>query len=213
MRSIHKKILLMLTVALALGVVTSASASAATWWDGGSELASSAPLASATKKVETITISPAPGFTINCSGLELKGGDIAAPNGGAVEHLVFTGCDAEVGSGCGLVGTTIESKPLKLEAALGSKSPEDTLLVKPVSGKVFADWKIEDIEGCEQSGESALEGMAKFILPKGREELAEQELEPHVTKATDELQWGSFGVSVSGKVKVKLTSGKGWSFH
>ena len=207
MRSKSRSVLVALVAVLALGTVASASASAAEWHVGGSALTGSAELASATGLSEAITLSSA-GVTITCSsGLELKSADIAAKNGGKIEHLLFKGC--LISAPCALSSTTIETKPLTLEAALGSKSPEDTLLLKPTTGTVFAEFKISGTS-CSIAGVNKLTGQATFILPKGREELAEQELAVHAN--VNELEWRG-EVSLKGKVKVKLVSGKGWSFH
>jgi hypothetical protein len=57
-----------------------------------------------------------------------------------------------------------------------------------------------------------LRGSAKLIMPKGREESAEQALT--FTSGEGELKWGSnVGVILKGSAKLKLASGKAWSFH
>jgi hypothetical protein len=208
MNSVHRKVLVTLIAVLACGAVASASASASSWYVGGAELSSPAPVTSSTQVVEGITLEFS-NNTINCSGLELKGGELLAHNGGQVEHMVFTGCILHAGaSNCTLSGGKIESKPLKLEAALGSKSPEDTVVFKPATGKVFAEYSITGAS-CPLAEEGIeVEGQPAFVLPKGREESAEQELLVR-GKLTGGIGIWSFG----GAVKAKLTSGKNWSFH
>jgi hypothetical protein len=142
----------------------------------------------------------------------LTGADILAPNGGQIEHLVFTGCSAN--GGCSVSGGTIESKPLKVEAALGAKSPEDTVLLKPVTKPAFAEFTLTG-GGCPWAGVIGVRGKATLTLPKGREELAEQELSLYVNaESLEELVWENIPpMTLEGKVKLKLTSGKVWSFH
>jgi hypothetical protein len=194
---------------LALGAaVGSASASAASWHVGGEELVSSAPLASATKATEGISLS-AIGVEITCSAFELKSADILAHNGGQIEHLAFKGCHIN-NQHCTLASTTIESKPLTIEAALGGKSPEDAVLLKPTAGTVFAEYKIEGAS-CGLAQTVKLTGKATFLLPKGREELVEQEL--LVRAGEGELKWSGASLALAGGAKLKLASGKAWSFH
>jgi hypothetical protein len=198
-------------VVLALSAVASASASASSWYAGGTELASSAPLTASAKVTEKIKLFSAIGVTIECVSetVETKVAEIVAHSGGQIEHLVFAGCDI-IQSGCGLASTKIESKPLTMEAALGSKSPEDTVLLKPKTGTVFAEYEITG-ENCGIAGLQQIKGKAKVTMPKGREELAEQEVVMHT--GSGELTTGYGNMDVEGKFKTKLASGKAWSFH
>lgn len=209
MRSIRRSVFVV-AVVMALGAVASASASASSWYDGGAELASSAPLATSTTMTENVQLYSA-GVIIECSSVELKSADIASHTGGQIEHLVYKGCSF-VDEPCSLSSSTIESKPLTMTAALGKNSPEDTLLLKPTSGTVVAEYKIVGAE-CGLAGGVKLQGQMKFALPKGREELAEQELLIQTTNGAGELRWGSAEISLSGKAKLKLASGSKWSFH
>jgi hypothetical protein len=76
---------------------------------------------------------------------------------------------------------------------------------------VFAEYTFQG-EDCLYAGEPVqLTGKAKLLLPKGREESAEQGLT--FTSGYGELKWGSAEITLGGSVKLKLTSGKAWSFH
>jgi hypothetical protein len=197
-------VLTVCVVVLAFGAVGSASASAAQWYVGGSALAGSVELASTAKVVENVSLDWK-GLTVQCgSGVTLTGGSIAAPNGGKVEHLVFKGCASD--DGCSLTSTTIETKPLKVEAALGGKSPEDTVVLKPATGRVFAEFTLQGAT-CSRAGVEELTGPVTVAVTKGREELVEQEVVAHTSG--EELD----GWVLKGKFDVKLASGKGWSFH
>ena len=208
MHSIRRKLLIVLTAVLVFGAVGSASASASAWYAGGTELTSAAPLVAKTGLVQNITISYI-GLETECGGIELKSADILPSNGGEVEHLVFTGCHMTTPN-CTLSSTAIESKPLTMEAALGGKSPEDTLLLKPTAGTTFMEFKLEG-ERCGLAGKHVVTGNATFTLPQGREEAAEQYLNVHTGEG--ELKMSSAALAVKGEVKLKLVSGKSWSFH
>jgi hypothetical protein len=207
-----------LVVVMAFSATAVASASAAEWYVGGSALTGLAALASTTKTVSEVRINTGgPGFggSISCEGVELKGADIAAKTGGQIEHLLLTKC---WGHGeCDLESETIESKPLNVEAALGAKSPEDKLVLKPVTGTLIAEYKVTNPgePGCGgASKKNQISGKATLILPKGRGELVEQELLTNITELNSELKWdGGSAVTMEGAVSLKLASGKAWSFH
>lgn len=209
MRLRSRSVVVALVAVFAFGAVASASASAAEWFVGGSALTGSTELAPATKALESIRLESSNGsLSVTCKGIELNKATIAAKTGGQIEHLVFKECSAL--PPCELKSETIESKPLKLEAALGSKSPEDTVLLKPVTGTVFAEFTLQGAS-CLSAGVVQLKGNPRLTMPKGREELAEQEL--RMSTGAGELNWSGLEVLLSGKVKIKLASGKGWSFH
>ncbi|MGH2912319.1 MAG: hypothetical protein ACRDJ3_07560 [Solirubrobacteraceae bacterium] len=195
-------------LALTLGSTTGASA--ASWHVAGSELLTTASLASTTETVSTITLTAVGTQTITCSGkVELLTAVISHPAGGTIGHLVLNGCSGQ--GACSLIeGSKIETKPLKIEAALGSKNPEDTLLLKPQTGTTFAEIKFPG-EECVFFGTQKLTGQARFIMPHGQEELASQTIELHA--GTAELRMGSFEMLLGGSIKAKLTSGSAWSFR
>ncbi len=200
-----------LVAVVALGAVGAGSASAASWHVGGSELAGSASLASLTSTLRNVKLESFDSPSIECSSaVELKGASVAASAGGRIEHLVLNGCHVTSPS-CSLGSETIESNALTLEAALGGKSPEDVVVLKPATkGGVIAEY---EIVGCSREGERALTGSIKLVLEKGGEELAAQPFAFDVTSASRELRLGESGVSLTGAMTVKLGSGKSWSFH
>jgi hypothetical protein len=207
-----KAVMAGVVVVVAFSAMAAGSASAAEWYVGGSALTGSAALASSTKTVSgEVELSTEVG-RITCQGIELKGTSISAKAGGQIEHLLFTKCWGH--AECELASETIESKPLKVEAALGAKSPEDKFILKPVTGNIVAEYKVTNGSECGAPERNSINGKATLILPKGREELAEQELSLNLTDSTTELKWdNSSEVLVKGAVKLKLASGKAWSFH
>jgi hypothetical protein len=207
-----KAVMAVAVVVVAVSAVVSASASAASWHVGGEELVGSAALASGTTRVEGVEFGYG-SVEVRCSGVELKGASIVGPSGGSVEHLVFKGCVFSPGSPCSVKGSgAIESKPLSVAAALGGKSPEDTLVLKPASGAVLAEFQVVGAS-CALAGRVDLAGKVTVVLPEGREELAEQELSMRTTIGSGELTWNSTGMWLEGGVKAMLASGKAWSFH
>jgi hypothetical protein len=223
--SVYRKLLVAMTCVLVLGAVGSASASASSWWAGGNVLASSEPLASSTTKVQAfdIEINSGAEMLIQCQSVGLKGADIAAPSGGSIEHLVLKECTlsgSELGDApkCRLTSTTLESKALKLEAKLGSKSPEDYLVIKPASGEALIEIPFENGEfpgGCPFKSKKpySLEGTAQLVLPKGREEAVEQPLRFEIG-ISGELNFARGELAnLGGEYKLKLSSGKAWSYH
>ncbi|MGH2911212.1 MAG: hypothetical protein ACRDJ3_01915, partial [Solirubrobacteraceae bacterium] len=134
--------LAMVLAMCALGVFAStAGASAAEWHVAGSPLVGSSALAASS--TGHFTMSSA-GQEIKCFGVEVKGGKITAPAAGSIEHLVLHECTIfEQGGNCSLASKTIESKPLTIQAALGTKSPEDTVTLKPPSGTTFLEFTFE----------------------------------------------------------------------
>lgn len=209
MKSITRSVFVVVVVVMAFSATAAASASAAEWYVGGSPLKEATPVAPTTTTTEGVTMYSTFIGTIACKSVELKGANLTATAGGQVEHLLLKGCRDEGGSGCHLTSETIETKALKLEAALGGKSPEDTLVLKPVTGTTWAEFVVE---GGTCSGDDRLQGKATFVLSKGREEAAEQELY-FGQKESGELKIGAVGAELKGKIKLKLASAKGWSFH
>jgi hypothetical protein len=206
-----KAVVAAVVVVVAVSAIGASAASAASWWVGGSELSGSAALASGTTAggVEFGYSS----VEVRCSGVELKGASIVGPSGGSVEHLVFKGCVFTPGSPCSVKGSgAIESKPLSVAAALGGKSPEDTLVLKPASGAVLAEFQVVGTS-CQIAGSVHLTGKVTVVLSEGREELAEQEVLMRTTISSGELSWNGTHIWLEGGVKVMLASGKAWSFH
>ena len=209
MRRNHGIVFVVLVVALVFSALGSAVASASSWYSGGTVLTSSAALNAKTTRTSGVRFSFS-GVEIECEGIELKNADIVPSAGGQIEHLVFTGCHS-LTKNCILSSKSIESKPLSIEAALGGKSPEDTLLLKPVSGTTFLEFTFEG-ESCGFAGRKVATGHTMFTFPKGREEAVEQGLNINAPPI-ETLKMGNLELVLRGEVKVELASGKDWSFH
>ena len=210
MRSVTRSVLAVAVVAMAFSATAATSALASQWYVGGSALTGSASLASATVTTQNYKFGYGTNLVECDRGITLHSASISSPGSGQVEHLTFAGCKMISPAACKLASETIESKPLTLTAALGAKSPEDTVLVKPTTGKTIAELIVNG-EGCPFGEPSILTGKMTLVLPKGREELIEQELTARTGE--HELEWENVEATLQGKSKLKLTSGAVWSFH
>ena len=221
MRSICKKGPAILAVALALCALTAASASAAQWYVGGKALTGSEKLAETVKTEEAVHFAAqgVNGWGFTCHAVTLEKGEILA---GAIAKLTprLTACEAtHPKTGCE-INSTIEGFPT--EAALTKGASEDTALLTGLGTKKNI-WQLEFNEGdsCGQAGWAFdLRGHVTLALPAGQTEAAEQTVSFVAEKeSTSGLQMeategGSYGgVTTTGKLKLKLASGKAWSFH
>lgn len=196
-----------LMVALVVSAGASASASAAGWWVGGSELAGSAALASQTKPVSNYQMTWS-GITITCTGQQLETAEIVAPNKLTAKALKYTGCAAA--GVCHLEGSTIKTEPLTgtVEKVAGS-SKEDVVTIKPTSGTKLFAFTLTGLS-CSAEGEYRATGQIKTKASKGQEELAEQEM---VTNSSGEVKLGTATLTITGDTLFKLQSGEAWSFR
>jgi hypothetical protein len=198
-------------VCLAAAIGSASASAAASWHVAGSPLTGSSALESTTKIVKSPLLYANGGWNIQCTGITLKTASITAPAAGSIEHLVFTGCAATSPSRCSLKSTTIESQPLTMSAALGSKSPEDVVTLKPTTGTLFLEYKYAESEGGCPTG-NHVTGKVELLLHAGQTEAAEQEFT--FSEAPGEL-FGTLGgeFHIYAAAKMKLASAKAWSFH
>jgi hypothetical protein len=226
MRSICKKGPAILVTALALCALTAASASAAQWYVGGKALTSyipeSAKLAKSIKVEEPIVISvPAAKLAIKCTGLqfgETAPAEIKQTKTLDVEFLYYTGCaTTEPASGCALREEGyFKGDYLEGEAATAAKSPEDELVLTRIPIGFLAEVYFAEGDKCAvlNSLQQFLQSHVTFTMPKGREEAAEQTFVAQGTKESpDGLTFLKDPAYLTGKFKLKLESGKAWSFH
>jgi hypothetical protein len=211
-KSKARRVLATLAATLAVTAVATASASAASWYTGGSLLGSSASLTGTASG--TVIVEMEPGVSIRCIGMELKGASITAPAGGKIEHIVWKECGYYEGSiECRLTKTTIETKALNIEAALGKTSPEDTLTLSPQVKTLVMEITSAGLE-CPFAGTVQVTGKIKLTMPHGQSELAEQHLGVN-TEGTRLQIPGDNAVTLTanGEIGEKLTTAANWSFH
>jgi len=194
---------------LAISALTSASASAAGWMVGGTNLTGTEKLAT-TAAVDEKGVLTGGGVTITCEGKTLNGAapQIEATNKGSATDLEFTGCKAA--APCSIESEKVKTEPVTVEATL-----EGTLAVvatfKPKSGTVFTVLHFLGAE-CALEGEQPVKGQAKVLAPTGQDERTLQLINAISSESSGELKIGSAGASLSGSALLKLENGKPWSF-
>ena len=223
MRSICKKGPAILAGVMALCALTAASASAAQWYVGGKTLTGSEKLAETVKVEEAVVLAikvggepPSKYPTITCTTVKDSATEIAAPAALKIKGLALGGCNLKVPGGeekyCELQESNIDSSSLEGKLSAGTLS-EDLTEITPLGGthEVFRT-KIR--EGCVLLGgdELTIKGTTTLKSPQGKTEAAEQEFagEGETGKG---LTWDEQPVYLTGKLKLKLATGKAWSFH
>jgi hypothetical protein len=207
-----KLIIAALVAALAVSVVGASVASAATagWMVGGTNLTGSTALATtaAVDKEGRLKFS---GTTVACSGKTLNGVTplIESTNKGSVASLGFTGCATLAGEKCELVGTTINTLPIKVEATLDGTAAVNATFT-PKTGTVFTTLLFTGATCAIGNEVQGVTGKATVLAPTGQSERTLQQI--NVTTAGTELFVGESTATLEGSALLKLASGKTWSF-
>jgi hypothetical protein len=94
--------------------------------------------------------------------------------------------------------------------SLGAKSPEVGGELVPEVGKYWTEF---EATGCIDEGAYRITGKLPIKMPAGQTESAEQEIV--FQKAAGLYNFGNTSepIYITGKVKLKLTSGQKWSYH
>ncbi len=215
-------------VALALSVTAVGSASAAQWYVNGKKLTkyhniTTGNLAGTVKVEENLVISvPAVKLTIACKEAKVSGESrIQGISYMTVEFLTLSRCETtEPATGCELQEESFKGSGLEGAAAAEGTAPEDKLVIAPKVSEVLTTfWFNEETEckSVELAIQGLLNGQVTFAMPKGREEAVEQTVTGLGNKESpNELTFKlakEYPAFLTGKLKVKLTSGAKWSFH
>jgi hypothetical protein len=220
MKSICKKGTVTLVAVLALCAVASASASAAQWYVGGKALVGSATLSQTTKVEEKIKIT-SEGIEITCSTLTAGETrtpfEIVAPATLKVGDLLLKGCTVTVGNQkCGLGGGSgeeIGTRPLIATLSLGTGLEDHGELVRNAKEGESIVWTEFEVGGCGIEGfQFRIKGKVPVKLPHGQTSSTEQELVFEKAAGLYNFSEGN-PVYLTGKVKLKLTSGSTWGLH
>ncbi len=221
MRSICKKGSATLVAVLALCALTAASASAAQWYVGGKALTGSEKLAETVKVEEAVhfTAQGVNGMAFTCHTVTLEKGEIVA---GAIAKFTprLTACETTSPKTVCEINSTMIGFPA--EATLTKGGSEDTALITGLGTKKNI-WQMEFGGGdsCGLAGlEFDLRGHVTLALRTGQLEEVEQiasfvaEKESTSGLKMEGTEGGSYGgVTTTGEFKLKLASGKGWSFR
>ncbi len=214
-----------LIVVFALTAVGAGSASAAQWYVNGKKLTKnghSQNLAEVVKIEENIVISvPATKLAITCKEAKITGESrISGIASMQIEFLSLIRCQTtEPASGCELEERTNKGDYFEASPQMEGIAPEDKLIIAPKTNEDLMEFFFEEEDKCEQAEhalQALLKGQMTLSMPKGREEAIEQTFVGQGTKESpSEMTMLSkeHPAYLTGKFKLKLTSGAKWSFH
>jgi hypothetical protein len=212
--------IIIVTVALVsvLSALSAASASAS-WFVGGTELKTSAALAT-TEVVDEIAtmLTPLLGITIVCSGGSLKDVDpqIIAGNSVRAEALKFLGCNVtQPAMGCSLEekNQTIDTTPITAQVFLGT-GDSDRVVYSPQSKATIANIPFNETNTCAFASLEPVKGSITDSVPGGQLEEVTETLVGLGSVENNSLEMGGDKVVIDGgRALVKLASGSKWSFR
>jgi hypothetical protein len=207
-----------LVVAGALNALITASASAG-WFVGGTELKTSAAIATKAVVDEKIKflVPAVEDLTIECAGstLDSENGKIEGTDKSFASKLTFLACSTIKPTGCALESQPvgISTTPILALAALKS-GEEDKVTFTPETGKTFAEITFSEANTCSLSGIEGLKGAFTLGVPTGQLELESQALVGLGSIENNSLEVFSSKVYlIGGKSLLRLASGSKWSFH
>ena len=219
MRSICGKVSVTFVAVLALCALASASASAAQWYVNGKALSGSAAISPTVKVQENVQISLYSEKTLDetftCTTVKAESpSEITAPTTLKVDDFLFGGCKTTypvLEEECKPEGGEIGTYPVSALLGTGT-SPEDKGELAPVKGKY---WTGFNQRGCLLEGAWSFEiyGKLPVKLPQGQTSSTEQELVFEKAPGLYNYNNTSEPIYITGKVKLKLTSGSTWSLR
>ncbi len=203
---------------LSLAAATSASAD---WFVNGTKLTAGATVGLAgTAKVDTPStlhfIVALTSFKIVCKGkiLRLEAPEIIGANEGKAKSLSFEQCETtEPATHCELLEqpATIKTKPVKIKATTGPKSPEDRITFSPATKINLAFFEFE--ESCPLK-EFGVNGSVTMSAPTGQTETAAQGIEGLGSVENNSLEVAGIKVYLEGgRALLNLANASKWSFH
>jgi len=193
-----------------LGTGASASAATAGWMVNGTQLTSTAAVASTSSVDEVMKLSGG-GIEVECTGktVQMLNPTITAANRGNTSSLILGGCAAKT-TNCDLSVTSIRTLPLTMEVTLeGALNTEGK--ITPTTGTELATFKFEG-EKCAVAGTKPVTGSAVVSFPRGQVEFALHPGEVNITATELTLKLASSAAKISGAALVRLASSTPWSF-
>jgi hypothetical protein len=186
------------------------------WWVEGKLLVGSEAIAEATNVTTPFELAMTgkdivEPFTIQCTGVRIKGGDIQAPGTRTEQAVVYEGCSVPGKPTC-IVGTT-ETKPLT--ATLEGPAGATKLKFEPQSGNEIATYVVT---GCAVFGSYRANGDMICDYSGVEVESAEHPLEfTTASKSKVKFQFNGKPMETAapftGTDRVHLASGKLWSAY
>lgn len=195
-----------LAVLVATALYAGGAPAADAWLVGGSELTSTAALAT-TAAVDQAFKLKGSGVTIECTGHSLNAAspEITSTDGLNTTKLTFNECSSASPS-C-TVSKTIQTVPLETEFIEGTLQ-EDNAFLASKTKTTLATIKYEGAE-CALSGTQALTGKISANFPTGQEEKTLQTVKVNTTEASEYLKLDGAAAELTGSALIKLASQQG----
>lgn len=194
--------------AFALSAIASSSAEAG-WLVLGSLLVGTAKIAETTITHENGVLTYS-NVKIECSGVNVKGGEIQEPDLVLINSLEFTGCSVITPTTCTLPTSVISTLPveglLTLDGSLAVKAKG-----KPKTGTIFATFKFGG-GSCSITGKQAVTGTAEILSPEGQDERLWHLVNVLTEAGSKELEVGSAEAKITGSALARLENDMLWSF-
>jgi hypothetical protein len=191
---------------LALAGDAAGSASATSWFVGGTKLptGSKVELASKGEVYESSVLNvPTLSLKVSCTGLGVGGEIIGESSGHAA--LAFEGCSEIEPKTCRVNPSTVVTEPLTTTVTNGS-APDGKVLVTPRSGTLLTTLVFEG--SCSLAGEKPVTGKVTLNAPTLQEELAEQVVEGLGSTENNSLEVAKNKAYIEkGKAGLALASG------
>jgi hypothetical protein len=202
-------------IACAFSAWGTASASAG-WFVGGTQLTTSARLATAevVDEIPTVLV-PSLNLAVTCNGgtFDNASPEIIAGNSVKAQALTFLECKTITPPACELEGSTIGTVPIIAVASLG---PGEEVRVKylPQTKTTITSVEFKSGNECAFKGIQSVTGSITEGIPKGQLEAATETLVGLGSVENNSLQIGGNKVVIDGgRGLVKLASGSKWSFR
>jgi hypothetical protein len=208
-----------LVTVVALSMVGSVAASAASWKIEGAALTGSAALSTqALVHIESLFLIPLLGVALACRGhfLDALKPQIYASDKGYAEALTFLGCNTvKPEKGCALAEENQSISTTALLALVATGAGEaDKATLTPETKTTFASVAFNEADTCAFNGLEPVTGSLVVGLPTGQLELASQTVtDLGSAEGNNSLQiGGDKAFFEAGRVLIRLVSGSKWSF-
>jgi hypothetical protein len=167
-------------------------------------------MAELTEKAEVTesgVLSGIAGLEYKCTKLEGESVLLEGTATGMAKHLIFAGCSNGTGA-CQVVGTSVETNEITVSKVKAVGTTEVEATFEAPSGS-FATIEVTG-GSCSIAGKDAVKGHIRILGPTGQTPSIKQEIVAN--SGASELEILKKTVTLKGKAKLELKSGKAWSF-